>query len=802
MAGNVEQLALFLDGKDTADIVRNKTEREKLVRVFNDAKLPLESFKTLCYMYDIAPMDDVGNLAKVFAELIPNLGALTGNAGTILGSTIAANIRVYINTGLKLGDMCFYLVSENLSGLALYQYRLELGEEHAELPVKVPKFFNIVKKKAISTPDPKLLKMVNDSLERKGELNVCPFRAPQVFDEVRAEQIEALYSGETAKLDKTRELALSKLARQLAGRITGITYEDSRSLIYSNLHGVGYASRGAAVNIKDYKDAQTFKDLASYIGFTTTQLARFEDVKDFVNDNKYRGIVSGLEYTDMSYNAWHRAKNARYVGRVEEANNYRLAVLLYDSTNYPDSGLIILVHSDQLAYSQLDCGNVLFSYGSVFDTTCNASKDEIKQYLNMDIRVSGRITRDYIDHTIGPAVRRAKLVETEKKEQQEMAVIKAKRLSNKLKELASGEREFTLINEVKYTRTCIEHAGVKLELPQDVMAHVYANTSVAALEDVEFNTILRHFFDLGLGYGETGPLSGGNLIRKGSIVVRVNSITATVSFQENARGYARLEINGNRINKAEVIPVLLRMICFDNTGQEAFDTFVSSVSHTSLQLVRFLSNGLEFTYTNPFIRTNNTGLLNIVRRKSTNYIVLKKPVESTGKSDGKEAEVKFNLEEVKVNDTAKLLSLAGDRRHRYQSKSLNEVVETLKEATELSDDNCRFIIRTAGNTYLEAVKKSEALLKKTMERLGVTLGKHPSLSGEFYKVKGKSGNNYYISNDENLYIYQENGAFICIVDRGAAMQNTVGRDRLVARIYAVYADSQTAAEIHTLRGLV
>jgi hypothetical protein len=500
-------------------------------------------------------------------------------------------------------------------------------------------------------------------------------------------------------------------------------------------------------------------------------------------------------------------RNAMRVLTVHEEGPYRVALL--EGFDFGRSGVypaVVLVSGDQPLWGCLDEGNILLPSGLTIepgiDWTAAGWAMMHSTYINQ--LGSGRITPDWYRRTVLPELRRQQITITPQQQRQ----LKQERLTAKFQALAEGKRDTLTCRDIAFTQGGMKFQDVDVTIPPEPLKPWLATLNPTSIENVEFNDVMDSCFKGVLNLASDGTPNGGDHgvyydfhNRNGDgITFVINEITAVVTYNETARGHARILINGKRVNKAEVTPILMRIMCFRDQAQ--FDAFVGNVSKCSLRIMGHISDGLEFPVNLGFGHASSTGLISLRRVKGKNYIVL--PAEKTEENpDGEEL--------VKISSINKLIALKKVSRSYnysyggYGANSVQQVQQKLREAAPtLTANQIRTLMQSSIRTWLMAVAKSKVLLEKTLERFDVKLVSNPlsNLSGPYYKVPGKSGNTYYIKNDQQLAIYNAGGGHICIVDKGAAMSQTVGRDRLVARIFAVAMDTQTVQDIHTLRGYV
>lgn len=291
-------------------------------------------------------------------------------------------------------------------------------------------------------------------------------------------------------------------------------------------------------------------------------------------------------------------------------------------------------------------------------------------------------------------------------------------------------------------------------------------------------------------------------LSKPEIDLKIGNVDIKLEYKYNSNTFY---INGKRINKDEVVPVLYKALCYTDTKQ--YNSIVEIISKTSLEIHKFIAEGLTFdlnissftkelkTYIQGSDNLDNLKsyfkvTFRIVRIKNSNFIEMK---------DGTM---------IKIKNTRALLNLKGKTVQYGKFKEVfgpdNNIFDGEVKVDE--DVNIGEIISQAKERYIKAFEKSKKLLADAIEEVGAEVVKNWN-SKKGVKVDGISGNTYFIeiSNMDNplegevscrVYHYTT-GNYICIVDKhGGGHQ--AGVDRAVARLYALRNDSLLANDVYTL----
>lgn len=296
------------------------------------------------------------------------------------------------------------------------------------------------------------------------------------------------------------------------------------------------------------------------------------------------------------------------------------------------------------------------------------------------------------------------------------------------------------------------------------------------------------------------------------ITMRIGTVDIKLEYKKDRKLFY---INEKRINKDEVPDVLMKALCART--QEDYDIIVSAISKTSLEMHKFINEGLniqlnlssipDFLNNSQYLKGIKSSYFDvsfkIVRLKNLNYIEL---LEKKKDENGNEIE---GSDLVRISDSRVLLSI------NNQTVQWNRLGEIFGEGTKVLAEpidlklNAAEIIEKARKRYIAAFEKSKQLLNSVIEELGAKIIDFHGKKGVV--VKGASGTEYFIavSNLDNpakgdpectVYHYPSN-THICIVDKLGNGRQT-GLDKVVARMYALANDSVLAEHIHTIRGYV
>ena len=475
----------------------------------------------------------------------------------------------------------------------------------------------------------------------------------------------------------------------------------------------------------------------------------------------------------------------RAITDIFEQNNVRFCITTgagyYDGST---SG-IITVHSDHASFDYADVNRYYLSDSSRYDGENSTSerpfgkamfiaedpiipRKNVLQYMFDSI--NDETTRNIADSDVNLIVKRLAQQEAREQADQKRREALEKKVEDKIKVLNDPKGTLKL-NNVHFTHGAITYAEQTLSFSNRtgwVGQMVSRLTRHYQLNDINYDHVFDYFIDIAAASGDIQGTIGTvdfniELVTK----VNIRNISST-----------RYYVNGSRVNKDEIKPVLTRAICFDK--QEDFDYFVKSVGSCSLKMHRYLQTGIDIDVRDDFDGSNCVMKLPIERRKNINYLVL-------------------NDQEYRIRDTQKVIGL----QKKYQLLDIINALLTDTVIVGVVAEDIKELIEAAKKEYITAVEKSKQLLKETEDLFKIKLDTVRFQDGKERHGYVINGNlrTYFLEFTEReedragVYSYPD-GRYICIVDKS---QSQVGMDKLVNRIYALHNDSLVASQINTLQ---
>jgi hypothetical protein len=300
------------------------------------------------------------------------------------------------------------------------------------------------------------------------------------------------------------------------------------------------------------------------------------------------------------------------------------------------------------------------------------------------------------------------------------------------------------------------------------------STYGSTIDNINFDNVFSAFVTLAL----PATYRSKETYRSGTIGTVKYAITEKETTNALGNASKRSYINGVRINAKELRACLLQAICF--TEQADYDQWLKTVSKVSIQIHKYLLNGIETAVTDELNHERLNLKFPLVRKTGNTYI-------------------RINEVDYKVRNIHKLVNIRSER-------SLLKVAGVLMDDTIVSgilSPSLSGIVTGAREAFRAAVEKSRVLLKQTEKVFNLTYESNKTIAGKRlsgYQVNGNR-NKYFIeynpeSKDNEFKVWNaETGDYFCIVDKS---HQQVGVDGLVNRIYALHNDSALANQIHTI----
>ena len=254
------------------------------------------------------------------------------------------------------------------------------------------------------------------------------------------------------------------------------------------------------------------------------------------------------------------------------------------------------------------------------------------------------------------------------------------------------------------------------------------------------------------------------------------SVEILATKRKNVKGIeiTTLQVNDTRINKDEIVDVLLRAICYTTTVD--FNNYLDSVSKCSLKYHRVIASGVVLSVKDTFLDEKLEFKIGLERDKNRNFISF----------DG--------ITKYPVKDTNRLLNL-------LTAVDMTRVINILvdQNIVGITGADIKYIIKTGKEALVEERTKEKQMLDSAVKLFNcellddTLLDNGRTVSG--YTVKGKLRE--YIVDVKTLRVFEyPSGRYLCMVDKG--QNEHANTARLVSRMFALANDSKLAKEITTL----
>ena len=390
--------------------------------------------------------------------------------------------------------------------------------------------------------------------------------------------------------------------------------------------------------------------------------------------------------------------------------------------------------------------------------------------------------------------------------------------------LTRKESPFIELNGIKITATKADYIAGHVTIEANNLAEVVFAKLNPNETEWDIFTLINIYTDWVNEQFRNLPLNadGSGCSAAKSFSFKINDIPLKVScFTENTRR----AVNDHLINVDELSAVLKRASCYQAVEGEDnvknFDKFISNVSRHSLKIRDIWSNGMpvktvylesdrnsygkQATMKHPklrFIHKDKKGFYLIVNQYdsknkskiiSTNeyrigkFAAFIKRVEQANRSN-----YMHYVHDYSRNSEGYYLPLSGT------NKCATELLIILAEfAGDITEEDKKALIGSINYELSEAEKKSEELLKEACQ---LTNSKEGTRDGKVgYIVPGKM-RTYFVEAEGTHKVYDNDpkatNPYFCVVNKG---DMGVGRDALVARIFALHNDQMMAKQIHTLQ---
>lgn len=391
--------------------------------------------------------------------------------------------------------------------------------------------------------------------------------------------------------------------------------------------------------------------------------------------------------------------------------------------------------------------------------------------------------------------------------------------------LTRKESPFVDLNGIRITPTRAHYAAGNVSIDAANLAEVVFQKlnpneewDIFTLINIYTDWVEAQFKSLALNAEGTGFAVAKNF------ELKINDIPIKVSVDTDN---TRRRINGHLINVDELSPCIKRASCYlvdeENDNKVDYGRFLTNVSRHSLRIRDVWANGLpvkttfldhdrnnhggEATSKHPKLRfeyKDKKGFflkVNVYDEKDKKKTTILKTNEYR---IGRFAEF---IKRVKAANCKTYMGYEGNYRRTHeggweptngQMNSMAGALCTLltEFAEGITDDDKKNLVGSVNFELSEAEKRSEEMLREACQMTGAKPGERQGKKG--YVIPGKL-RTYFVEED-SLRVYDNDpnntNPYFCVVNKG---EQGVGRDALVARLFALHNDQMLVKQITTLK---
>jgi hypothetical protein len=572
-----------------------------------------------------------------------------------------------------------------------------------------------------------------------------------------------------------------------------------------------------------------------------------------VDESLYRTNLSAIKFYAASVFDQCESTKLYYIsGKVPEVtiDNHTIRTCIYGS-RYNSGRVVCCCDESSPYYNYIDRGNVMV-FVSTEKHLQSGSRVFVTDTITLDMNYiiaaamvfppaidgvlqhkaflpskDSRLTLLKVERMI-PSNLREKYLQIKNQIQEDFSKNTANVMIGKL---AREESPFIELNGIRITSTRAEYTAGRISIEAPNLAKVIfaklnpneAEWDVFSLLNIYTDWVNDQFKSLEMNATATGFLA------EKSFTFTINNIPLTVSCGTDN---TRRSINGHLINVDELSPVLRRASCYqapvnadDEDNVKNYDVFLRDVSRYSLKTRDIWRNGLPVK--TMFLETdfNNYGMNATMKHPKLRF-VLKNKKEDKNKGfyllvnvmDAKDKTKIASTNEYKVGKFAEFINKVEqlnrtthtgysgayqrttDGFYALANGAMNRCAQGLVNllptyATGITEDDKKSIIGVINYEQTEAEKRSEELLQEACLLTKSVKGTRDGKTG--YIVPGKM-RTYFVEDAGNNKIWgntPKDGGYFCVVNKG---DMGVGKDALIARIFALHNDEMMAKKITTL----
>lgn len=463
------------------------------------------------------------------------------------------------------------------------------------------------------------------------------------------------------------------------------------------------------------------------------------------------------EMLDEFNNELSNCHEIRKILYVFERKNTRYSLSVKSDTYFH----INIFSADMQEYDYIDQGR--FFYGKIYLWDMKRQDVDIgflgkigtqNSFILVDMEMYNRVMQKYS-------------LQVQKDHENEL--LHKKISENIAKKVKNLDKEGFVFNHISFTKDKIQYQDQMISGTFTPKPNVYfCINSIQEFIEKDIN-----FDDMELDFTVIWETFSRHIPKFKSFHGCLGSIKIDYDQEVGNSGKKRILINTIRVNKNDVADLLKCAIDF--SSQEDYMVFLKKISKCNLEVQTAIDQGITFKYDDSITEEAKYLNFKVERYHGINYLVC--------------LDQKY-----KISNMKNILSKSTyGKTTRYSRITTDTLIDLFQSALGLNESEILMLFEEGLKEYELATKKSEELLKNTIEIFHITEVERESTNG--YLITGKSGKRYFLTKGGKVYD-DESGRYICIVDQkqGSFMHN----DKLVSRMYALANDLKVAKDITTL----
>lgn len=464
----------------------------------------------------------------------------------------------------------------------------------------------------------------------------------------------------------------------------------------------------------------------------------------------------------------------RYYSGDEEV--YMVADFEHPAYNYLDKGREFYLNSRDIpnGHNGADIHNLPKLYFLNEDVKPPHNEEVMQDIQNRNTDKQAMLVDSLMIETV---IKRFQRREEALNKQDEQRSKLREKFVNKLKQL-QGSSNSLKMNGITIEEHAIEYEGQRLECNEIDMLNLVARyASNRGMNNLNFDTLSNDFFNK---ITDSFEYSMQQKTITGKIGEVDFELENRVKEDKNGHEMRSVYMNGRRIKKSEIGEILRRGVCF--AEQAAFDSFTHQVSKCSLELHKYLNDGIQLNVYDDYKNSRIRFKIPLIRESGKNFIII--------------GEKKYG-----VSNSASLIKLEN-------ATYMHEVINTLLNPKVVKidgPDDIALIILEGEELHKKDKNKNKEMIERVEKMFGIEVTQITNngnrqrgyvIDGAMTKYFLDIGNTDKETVFDRLRVFSyPDMQYVCMIDKSV---NQTGPSNLINRIYALHNDSMVAREIETL----